>query len=347
MKHTYNRSVYLWLWSGIILITIMVVVGGITRLTGSGLSMTDWNLIMGAIPPMNDVEWTNVFERYKEFPQYQQLNKGMSLHEFKFIYFWEYLHRIIGRLLGVIFIIPFAYFWKRGYFNKPMLKRMFLLMGLGAMQGAMGWIMVKSGLVDIPYVSHYRLAMHLSLAFILLGTCLWFALDIKYPTYKSDHPERNLSAKPWLIAVSVLFVIQLVYGAFTAGLNAGFMYNTFPKMAGHWYPPSYNMLDPFLLNLVENPGLVQWIHRLNGTLLLIATVVFGWKVLTNHPTKMLKTYTLFLLSVIVLQYLIGIFTLLLSVPVSLGVLHQAVAIFFMAACIMIWHYTERSAYTNI
>ncbi len=229
----------------------MVIIGGITRLTDSGLSMSDWNLIMGTIPPTSEAEWIDTFEHYKEFPQYQQLNKGMELEEFKAIFFWEYMHRLLGRMLGIVFLIPFLYFWARGYFDSKLLKRMFILLGLGALQGAMGWIMVKSGLVDIPYVSHYRLALHLLLAFILIGFCLWYALDLKY---KSPESPRNItSLKKWLWVVGVLFFIQMIYGAFTAGLDAGYLYNTFPKMGGQWLPPTFSALEPFLLTSLKTP----------------------------------------------------------------------------------------------
>lgn len=336
MTRSNYRPVYLWLWSGVILISLMVIIGGITRLTDSGLSMSDWNLIMGTIPPLNEAEWISAFERYQEFPQFQKLNSSMQLEEFKSIYFWEYLHRLIGRFTGLIFLIPFLYFWIRGTFDASTLKRMFVLLALGALQGAMGWIMVKSGLVELPYVSHYRLAIHLTLAFILLGCCLWFALDIKD---RSSAFSFSLSAslKKWMYIVGGLFVIQLIYGAFTAGLDAGFMYNTFPKMAGYWIPPTVNILDPFILNLIENPGTVQWIHRINGTLLLAAVAVFWWKSIYQHSSRLLHALGGALFTIILFQYLLGIFTLIYRVPLTLGVLHQAVAIFFWIVYLMIVH----------
>lgn len=335
MNISYNRPVYIWLWVGIIMISLMIVIGGITRLTDSGLSMSDWNLFMGAIPPTSEIDWQQEFERYKEFPQYQQLNEGMSLSEFKTIYFWEYLHRLLGRMLGLVFIIPFIYFWAKGYFNSRLLKRMLILLGLGALQGAMGWIMVKSGLVDVPYVSHYRLAMHLMLAFTLIGFCLWYALDLKYQSH--ENPQNSKLLQKWLWIVGILFVIQMIYGAFTAGLDAGFMYNTFPKMGGQWIPPTFNLLDPFFMNLIENPGAVQWIHRINGTLLLLSVAGFWWTAVFRTHSKWLHGFSGLLLSLIVLQYLLGILTVIFNVPISLGVVHQAVAILFLIVFLVIIH----------
>ncbi|SMO66385.1 COX15/CtaA family protein [Gracilimonas mengyeensis] len=335
MNYTFHRSVYVWLWTGIILISLMIIIGGVTRLTDSGLSMSDWNLIMGSIPPMNETDWQQTFERYKEFPQYQQLNAGMSLEKFKGIYFWEYLHRVLGRVVGIVFLIPFGYFWAKGYFDSRLLKRMFILLGLGALQGAMGWIMVKSGLVDIPYVSHYRLAAHFMLAFILIGFCLWYALDLRN---RSIQVLQKSILRKWLSVVGVLFIIQLIYGAFTAGLDAGYIYNTFPKMAGQWIPPTLAALDPFLLNLIENPGTVQWIHRVTGTLLLISVVIFWWKsAVQQSKSKWLQAMSGALLTIILLQYLVGVLTLVNHVPISLGVLHQGIAILFWIIFLTIAH----------
>ncbi len=338
MSSPYNRPVYIWLWTGIIFISLMVIIGGITRLTDSGLSMSDWNLIMGAIPPTSEAEWMDTFEHYKQFPQYQQLNTEMDLEEFKSIFFWEYLHRLLGRLLGIVFIIPFLYFWLRGYFTPKLLKQMFILLGLGISQGAMGWIMVKSGLVDIPYVSHYRLAAHLSLAFILVGYCFWLALDVRYGRSSEQEISTQIPLKKWLIAIGILFWIQMLYGAFTAGLDAGFMYNTFPKMAGQWLPPTFSILDPFILNFFENPGTVQWIHRLNGTILLITVAVFWWKSKSSESQRVWFLLTGSLLGILCLQYLTGIFTLIYNVPIVLGVIHQTIAILFWGAYLAIWHH---------
>ncbi len=334
-----------WLWTGVGLIFVMLVIGGITRLTGSGLSMTDWNLIMGALPPMSAEEWRQVFERYKQFPEYQHINTGMTLWEFKQIFFWEYLHRLLGRLLGIVFLIPFAWLWIRGYFNKKLLKRMFVLMGLGAAQGAMGWIMVKSGLVDVPYVSHYRLAAHLLLAFILIAFCAWYALDLQQSSNPSTH--FGPSYKPWGLAVGILLFLQIFWGALTAGLDAGFIYNTFPLMNESWLPQNGFSMQPLLINLVENPGTVQWVHRLLGTVLALTVLGLWVKAITdNSLTQDIKLRVHILGAIILVQYMLGIFTLIYYVPVALGVIHQAVAMILWVAWLAYYHYLSTISRQN-
>lgn len=333
---TGNKYIRWWLWSGTVLIFLMVIIGGITRLTGSGLSMSDWNLIMGALPPMGESEWMAAFERYKEFPQYQQLNEGMSLYEFKQIFFWEYFHRLLGRVIGIVFLVPFLFFWIRGYFSPKMLKRVLILFGLGALQGAMGWIMVKSGLVDVPYVSHYRLALHLLLAFILFSFCVWFALDLRNSRV-TKKVQKGSSLKSWALAVGGVFFLQLIWGAFTAGLDAGYIYNTFPLMNGDWLPQGARSLQPVIINLVENPGLVQWAHRIIGTL-LAAMVIWLWlKTNKSNINRSLKKKAGLLVILIGAQYLLGILTVLYQVPVLLGVLHQAVAMIFWTGWLFYYH----------
>ncbi|WP_372637606.1 COX15/CtaA family protein [Fodinibius sp.] len=337
MSLNQQKNVRRWLWTGAVLIFIMVVVGGITRLTGSGLSMSDWSLIMGAWPPMSEAEWMSVFERYKEFPQYQQINAGMSLSEFKQIFFWEYIHRLLGRIIGIVFLVPFIFFWVRGYFDSTMLRRAWILFALGALQGAMGWIMVKSGLVDVPYVSHYRLALHLSLAMILFGFCIWYALDL----YDSGPPGKSnelAALKRWSLALLVLFIAQVVWGAFTAGLDAGYIYNTFPTMNGDWLPRGAWALKPAVLNLVENPGTVQWVHRILGTLLAVATAIFWWKHRKADLSPIIEQKARMLLGMVLTQYVLGILTVITHVEIIAGVIHQAGAL--MVLFFWIWYHHD-------
>lgn len=331
-----KKWVVIWLWSGAALVFLMVIIGGITRLTGSGLSMSDWNLIMGALPPMNESDWMAAFEQYKQFPEYQRINRGMTLAEFKQIFFWEYLHRFIGRVIGIIFLVPFFIFWIRGYFNKKLFRRVLFLLGLGALQGAMGWIMVKSGLVDVPYVSHYRLALHFLLAVLLISFCIWYALDLRQK-YSLNGVSPSGRLKKWLTLVSTIFFVQLIWGAFTAGLDAGTMYNTFPLMNQGWLPNNAWVLDPAVINLFENPGTVQWMHRIIGALL--GFIVTGLWVSTrfSEVQSTLKIKADLLLCLILAQYLLGIFTLLYQVPVALGVIHQAMAIIFWVALLFYYH----------
>jgi heme a synthase len=321
-----RRHLRAWLYSGAALTFLILVIGGITRLTQSGLSIVDWRPIMGVIPPLTEAQWQEAFDAYRQFPEYQVLRRGMSMEEFRFIFFWEYIHRVAARLIGLVFLIPFVIFWLRGYFNRPLLKRALLLFALGAMQGLMGWLMVRSGLVDRPSVSHYRLAMHLSLAFAIFGGCVWFARDLRFDP---GSPALGAEIRRFLVAglsvIGVLFGVQVFWGALVAGLKAGLFFNTFPLMAGQWFPPNALDLAPVWLNLVENPIMVQWMHRLLGTVLLGAAIVFFLQVRGRVADPGIRLLNAGFLSLIVAQYGIGVLTLLYRVPVSLGVIHQAMA----------------------
>ncbi len=389
-----NKQIRIWYWSGALMVFIILVIGGITRLTQSGLSMVEWNPIMGIIPPLSEADWNETFEKYKEFPEYQQRNRGMSLAEFRFIYFWEYLHRMAGRMIGLVFLIPFGWFVIRKKFSRKQLKRAFLLLILGLTQGFMGWYMVQSGLVDLPYVSPYRLAAHLLLAFAIFGCCVWFALDLKpdkppvsqpgkegpahldlaktgqhhemtdpgtsaggtNPGETEDEPNTGpagygkgsqststllIHLRWWLFAFMIILLLQIVWGAFVAGLNAGHVYNTFPKMNQFWIPPEAWLLEPFIQNLFENPAAVQWIHRLLGTLLLVMVIYIWARVMFSSVDHTLKWWGVALLGIVLLQYLLGVFTLLYHVPISLGVIHQAAAMLLFGVVIGFYHTVTR------
>jgi heme a synthase len=323
-----RRVLRLWLWSGAALTFLILVVGGITRLTQSGLSIVDWAPIMGAIPPLNETQWQEAFDRYRQYPEYQQLRRGMTMSEFQFIFFWEYLHRMVARLIGLVFIIPFLFFVARGYLNRPLVMRSLILFALGGLQGFLGWYMVSSGLVDQPHVSQFRLGIHLSIAFAIFGGCLWFARDL------AVRPEREREAiaaeeQMWLrrslLAVGALFAIQVFWGALVAGLKAGYAFNTFPLMNGRWLPPEMFALEPALLNFVENPFTVQWVHRVLGMLLLVVTVLLYFRVRRKLSHRGLLGYNRAFLWLILAQVGLGIATLILAVPVVLGVAHQAMA----------------------
>lgn len=329
-----------WYWAGATLVFVILVIGGITRLTGSGLSMTDWQPIMGVIPPLSDTQWEEAFDQYKQFPEYQQINRGMSMGEFKVIFFWEYLHRMAARTLGIVFIVPFLWFTVRRKFDRKQFLRATFLMTLGIGQALMGWYMVQSGLIDIPAVSHYRLAAHLSLAFIIFGACVWFALDLR--NYRHTPGPGRKEIKRWLYLFSFLLAVQIVWGAFVAGLNAGHIYNTFPKMFQYWFPPELWISEPLLINLVENIVTVQWVHRVVGTLLAINVLVIwirSYQINTSFATKI---WSLTLFSTVLIQYLLGVFTLLYHVPVSLGVIHQAVAMILFGILLGYIHYLKKA-----
>ncbi len=330
------KPVRRWLFSVLVLILMMVAVGGITRLTESGLSMVTWEPILGALPPMSHADWEYRFDQYKQFPEYQLLRPDMTLHEFKMIFFWEYLHRLLGRLLGLVYAVPMIWFWWRGRLPGNVKLPVFIGLLLGACQGAMGWYMVKSGLADNPYVSHYRLAAHLGLAFVVFSYLLWILLGLR-PVTELDEPASP-RARRWSAVLASLLVFQIVWGAFVAGLNAGFMYNTFPTMQGSWFPPYWNLLEPLWRNFIDNPATVQFIHRVCGTLLLLMTMA-AWVVLRRDPTingsKRSALHLFFML--IITQFWLGVFTLVLMVPVALGVVHQIMACLLCGSLVFMIH----------
>jgi len=313
-------------WLGLVLglILLMVAAGGITRLTESGLSMVTWEPILGTVPPMSEAEWERRFDQYKQFPEFKQLRPDMTMKEFKSIFFWEYFHRLIGRLMGIVYAIPLAWFWLRGRLTASLKIKLIIGLLLGGGQGVMGWYMVKSGLVDNPFVSHYRLAAHLGLAFMVFSYLLWVLLSI-LPKPPGDSPASR-SAMRWAVGMCSLLVIQILWGAFVAGLNAGFIYNTFPTMQGYWIPPFWNQLEPAWINFIDNPITVQWSHRVLGILLFIVTVIAWFRLRLDPTVDGEKRAAVHLFAcLIVFQFWLGVFTLVLSVPIALAVMHQVTA----------------------
>ncbi len=330
-----------WFWAVAAMTFSVLVVGGITRLTHSGLSIVDWDPILGVIPPLNHHQWLEAFERYQQFPEYQQLRQGMTLGDFQSIFFWEYLHRLLARSIGLVFLLPFLFFWLRGYFNRPLATRALVLFGLGLGQGVMGWFMVASGLVDRPSVSHFRLAAHLSLAFTIFGFSVWMARELTMTPLRMAVPadtKRRVLRRVWL--VGVVLALQVVWGAFTAGLKAGHYDNTFPLMEGHLVPPSLYWLQPTVLNFFQNPVGVQWTHRVIGTLLLLA--VMGAALAMRRPgvDRGSRRYAMLFLGLVAVQYLLGIATLLLVVPVPLAVTHQATAMVIFGVWVSWLHHAR-------
>ena len=321
-----RRRLRLWLWVIAAATFVVLVIGGATRLTQSGLSIVDWQPLIGVVPPLSQAEWMDRFDRYRLFPEYRQLRRGMTLEQFKVIFLWEYAHRVAARLIGLVFLVPFVFFWLRGYLNGPLAYRTLALFGLGATQGAVGWLMVSSGLVDRPSVSHYRLAAHLTLAFVIFGFAVWLARDLALaPTVAaSTGRTRRLMARG-LTIVGTLLAVQVVWGALVAGLKAGHFFNTFPLMAGRLIPAGMLTLDPAVLNFLQNVAAVQWTHRLVGTILLLAVLVLVVRVRRSDTDKSSRRLSTALLSLVGIQYLLGVVTLVYFVPVSLGVLHQAMA----------------------
>lgn len=330
-----NNYVVYWLLTGCALIFIMVLVGGITRLTHSGLSISDYKLIHGTLPPLNEQAWEEAFELYKQYPEYQKLNSHFDLEDFKDIYFWEWLHRFIGRFIGIVFILPFLYFLFTKKLDRPTIKKCMVLLFLGGFQGFLGWYMVKSGLVDRPDVSHFRLAAHLTTAFITFAYSLWVALDLLYPTKKEIlKPIRNLIR----ITYGVL-LIQIIWGAFVAGLDAGFIHNHWPLMSEGKliHETVYIEQQPVIKNFFEGKSGVQFVHRYIAYFVvgLIALIWVRSRKISRTPLQDKALQSIAIL--VFVQFLLGVLTLIYAVPLWLGIAHQIGAFFLLAAMTFTLH----------
>ncbi|MBE9488967.1 MAG: COX15/CtaA family protein [Bacteroidetes bacterium] len=330
-----NNKVIIWLLTGCFLIFIMVVIGGITRLTHSGLSISNYKLISGSIPPLNETEWQTAFDLYKQYPEYQKLNTHFTLQDFKDIYFWEWLHRFIGRLIGLVFFMPFLYFLIRKQLTKPTIKKSIILLSLGAFQGFLGWYMVKSGLVDNPDVSHYRLAAHLTTAFITFAYTFWVALDLIFP----DREEINKSFRNLIRGGLAMLILQIIYGAFVAGLDAGFIHNHWPMMnEGKFiHETVYLEQSPFYKNFIEGKSGVQFIHRMLAYIVTFFIFIIWFRTKKESLSKYQSTGINSLLIIVGIQFLLGVFTILLQVPVWLGVAHQVGAFFLLISMTFTLH----------
>ena len=322
MKTKQKRIITTWLYAGLLLIALMVIIGGITRLTHSGLSMVEWKLIGGAIPPLNDIQWQETFSNYQQFPEYQKINKGMSLSEFKSIFFWEYLHRLLGRLIGIVFIIPFIIFWTKKWFDKQQKKQLFILLGFGALQGFLGWFMVKSGLMDVPAVSHYRLAIHLSVAFGIMCYIYWLILNFN-AVEKSPNKSINTLSK-WLITA---LVIQIIYGAFVAGLKAGYLLpqngSFFESVFG------YTLREANDFSLLNNGFDIQAFHRLFAWIIFVIVCI----IFNKTRKTILAPTALIVLGLTLTQITFGILTLLLKIQIHTATAHQFVAIVLLLSVV--------------
>lgn len=334
-----SRNIVIWLLSTCFLIWLMIMLGGATRLTHAGLSIVEWKPIVGAIPPLSETAWLVEFDKYKLFPEYKLINFDMTLAEFKFIYYMEYAHRLLGRLIGLFFFIPLAYFWVRGRLSLLIKKTMSVAIILGLAQGAMGWYMVKSGLVKNPAVSAYRLTAHLLLALFLFGILFWSALKVHYnskaPLVAPPHPLPKKSHI--LTHISATFILlTITYGGFVAGLKAGLIYNTYPLMGGQFLPSEWNFMSPLLINFTENAATVQWVHRTLAIITLILVTYSMAILIKRTELKTLRKAALLTISAICIQVVLGISTLLMQVPVSLGTLHQGmgVIVFMMILYVM-------------
>lgn len=322
-----HRAIAWWLAGVAALVFIMVVVGGLTRLTESGLSITEWKPVTGALPPMSEAHWQSEFELYKQIPQYEIMNKGMTLHEFKTIYWWEWSHRFLGRLIGLAFFVPFVFFVATRRVERGLVPRLLFLFVLGGMQGVLGWWMVMSGLVDRTEVSQYRLAAHLGLATLIFGALIWTALDLL-----NGKSARLLSGLSKAAAtILALVFLQTILGAFVAGIRAGLIHNTWPLMAGAFIPDGLFAMKPVWHNFFESHLTVQFQHRMTAYLLLLCV---GWHWWAARKTAAAPSAGWLAVAVLG-QVLLGIWTVLWVVPIPLGAAHQAGAM--MVFGVAVWH----------
>lgn len=326
-----SRTIAYWLLACCVMVFGIVVVGGVTRLTHSGLSITEWQPIMGTLPPMSDAAWSEAFTKYQATPEYVQVNHDMTLDAFKGIFWWEYVHRLLGRLVGAVFLLPLLWFVLRGRIAASLVPRLFLIFALGGLQGALGWYMVRSGLVDDPRVSQLRLTAHLGLALLIFAAMLWTALSLLFP---STSRTRTSLARPAAIFAGLVFVMALS-GGLVAGTHAGFAYNTFPLMNGNFVPPEIMSLEPWYSNFINNLATVQFDHRMLAWLLAFVTPLLWWRIRLNPAASArAKTAANVMLLALIAQISLGISTLLLVVPLPLAALHQAGAVILFTSALV-------------
>jgi cytochrome c oxidase assembly protein subunit 15 len=324
-------AISIWLVIVASMVFAMIVVGGITRLTESGLSIVRWDVVTGTLPPLRAEDWQAEFDAYRTSPQYQQINRGMSLEDFKSIYFWEYVHRLLGRLIGLAFAIPFLVFWWRRAIPPGQAPKLIALLLLGGVQGAIGWWMVASGLIDRPEVSHIRLAVHLLTAFAIFGALLWVALDMRR---LAEEPAARRGRIPLLAiwTISILF-LQFLFGAYVAGLEAGYAFNSWPKMGDEWFPADTPMEASFLANFVDNPIVVQFVHRWLAFAVAALAIALAWKAARAGAWGAAAAVA----TAVVIQILLGILTLLSGVEIHVAVAHQAMAAMLLGAIVYAAH----------
>jgi len=335
-----QRIIAIWLFICCATIFFMVILGGVTRLTGSGLSMVEWSPIMGVLPPLNQTEWLETFHLYQQFPEYKINNHTMDLNGFKSIYWFEYSHRILGRFIGILFFFPMVFFFFKGWVKPSLKPKLIAMFILGGLQGLLGWYMVKSGLVNNPHVSQYRLVAHLGLALFVYAYILWIGLGLFF--HKNDTGNLKKQAvisplKPYALVLSFFVFITLLSGGFVAGLKAGHVFNTFPLMNGQLIPDGLFAIQPAWLNLFENVMTVQFDHRLMATLLFISIIAFYSVAIRKNLSRRIKLGLHLMLIMLLIQVSLGISTLLLHVPVALAASHQAGALVLFTIVLFVAH----------
>lgn len=338
LGHTHKRERdrrLVRIWLGIVIVTLfcLVIVGGATRLTGSGLSITEWKPIHGIIPPLSAGEWQEEFDLYKRIPQYQQINKGMSLDEFKGIFWWEWAHRFLARGIGIIFAVPLVFFWLAGKIEPRIRRPLIGLLALGGFQGFIGWWMVSSGLSKLTSVSQYRLAVHLTIACLIFAACVWIMRGL---APHSDDTSPNRRGKAGAALVAVLCMVQIYLGALVAGLDAGLTYNTWPLMDGAIIPGDLFIQQPWWINLFENPKTVQFVHRMGAYALLLLAIWHMVAMLRDAPGTTHARRSVVMLGLILVQAGIGIATLLSQVHLHTALAHQGMALIVLAFAVAHW-----------
>ncbi|KPK05573.1 MAG: heme A synthase [Betaproteobacteria bacterium SG8_39] len=341
MTATDQRTVAAWLLVCAALVFAMVVVGGVTRLTHSGLSIVEWQPLVGTLPPLSEGEWRTLFEKYQQTPEFKQVNFDMDLAGFKGIFWWEYFHRLLGRTIGLVFLLPFLWFLLRRRLDARLAWQLGGVFLLGALQGALGWYMVASGLVDNPRVSHFRLTAHLGMALAIFAAELWLALRL----LSANAPATGRLGRPALALAALVFVMALS-GGFVAGLRAGYAYNSFPLMNGHLVPPEILMLEPWWQNFLYNFATVQFVHRGIGWLLIFLVPWLWWRARREAPDSQSRLASNLLLVALALQVTLGIVTLVNGVPLVPAAAHQGGAVVLLGVALWVAHALRSAAATR-
>lgn len=331
-----NRKLATWLLFCAAVVFLMIMLGGLTRLTGSGLSIVEWEPIMGTIPPLSEADWQELFDKYKASPQYQQVNQGMDLEGFKGIFWLEYLHRVLGRIIGIIFLLPLIYFAIKRQVPKELMPKLVGLFVLGGLQGFLGWYMVKSGLVDVPRVSQYRLTAHLGLAVLIYAAMIWIALSLIF----AGRPAKSKVGQGFRIysySISVLLFFMILSGGLVSGIHAGFAYNTFPLMDGHFFPPGLYGLESAWASAFNDITTVQFNHRIFAYTLFLLITLFLVLGLRAGMKGRARAGTIFMMLFLLIQVSLGISTLILVVPITLAVLHQGGAVLLFTLSLFVSH----------
>ncbi|HKI59819.1 MAG TPA: COX15/CtaA family protein [Mariprofundaceae bacterium] len=335
IRSVHNRQIAYWLLFVCVAIFIMLVIGGATRLTHSGLSMMTWDPLMGWIPPLTDAAWLESFKHYQKIPEFHQLNPDMNLEGYKGIFMLEYIHRVWGRLIGIFFLLPFLYFLIAGKLHKSLRPQLITMFALGGLQGLLGWYMVSSGF-DNTHVSQYRLTAHLMAAFLIYTYIFWVALGLLFPRNEASLFEVGVLRR-LMVALVALMAVTIAAGGFVAGLKAGFAYNTFPLMDGHFIPEGYGMIEPFYLNFFENIAAVQFDHRLLAESVLIFVIGLWFYARRFELVGRAKLGFNLMLGMVAIQFTLGVATLVMVVPVPLGVAHQGGAMLLFSTALFTLH----------